>query len=278
MITIQLLGGLGNQMFQYAAAKSLAEKNKTKVRLDLTWFDQQFDSGTTPRTYELDCFVLDKKIIRYEPSHLDFFKNMLVYSYKEPHFQYDPKFYNLPKQTTLKGYFQSEKYFSDIRAILLEDFFWAKKPSGKNSLVLKEIQNTPNCVSVHVRRGDYVSNENAAKFHGLTGVEYYQAAVKTIAKSVNKIKLYIFSDEPEWCKKNLKFQHDTVYVSHNSEGSEDMRLMKACRHNIIANSSFSWWGAWLNENPEKIVIAPKTWFSHGETNTNDVIPESWLKI
>ena len=153
-----------------------------------------------------------------------------------------------------------------------------KEPQGMNKDLLEQITSDASSVSVHVRRGDYVSNKNAAKFHGLTGVDYYKAVVKEMAKRVKNPKLYIFSDDPEWCKQNLKFTQLTTYISHNTDGSEDMRLMKACKHNIIANSSFSWWGAWLNENPNKIVIAPKQWFSHSESNTKDVIPDSWQKL
>ena len=196
----------------------------------------------------------------------------------EHHFHYDKNFVKISKNTILNGYFQSEKYFNDIREILLKDLYWIKKKEGRNKEILEQIQQDSSSVSMHVRRGDYVSNENAAKFHGLTGVDYYKAAVKELTKHFKMANLYVFSDDPEWCKKNLKFTQQTTYISHNTDGSEDMRLMKTCRHNIIANSSFSWWGAWLNENPNKIVIAPKQWFSHPESNTKDVIPESWQKL
>jgi hypothetical protein len=133
-------------------------------------------------------------------------------------------------------------------------------------------------VAVHVRRGDYVSNEAASKTHGLTGVDYYRAAVEQISKKVVRPNLYVFSDDPNWCKDNLAFKQATTYVAHNSDGAEDLRLMRLCRHNIIANSSFSWWGAWLNENPAKQVIAPQTWFADSIHNTKDLIPSTWQKI
>jgi hypothetical protein len=202
----------------------------------------------------------------------------LAKKYTEPHFHYDPAFANLPKNTVLNGYFQSEQYFRDIRDILLGDFSWVNEPRGKNKELFGQINNDKSSVSVHVRRGDYVSNNNAAKFHGLTGLDYYRAAVNKIAKQVKNPNLYVFSDDPDWCKRKLKFKQPTIYISHNTNGSEDMRLMKTCRHNIIANSSFSWWGAWLNENPNKIVIAPKQWFSHPESNTKDLILSSWHKL
>lgn len=278
MIAIRLIGGLGNQMFQYAAARALAENNKTNVILDLSWFNQGFSAGTTPRHYELSCFSLDESTIKYNGTTREKLQRSLAKQYTEPHFHYDEDFVKLPKNTILNGYFQSEKYFSFIREVLLQDFSWINKPEGKNKKLLEQIQKDSSSVSVHVRRGDYVSSENAAKFHGLTGVEYYKKAVALLEKKINAPSLYVFSDDPEWCKKNLKFKQQTTYISHNTDGSEDMRLMKACRHNIIANSSFSWWGAWLNESPDKIVIAPKQWFSHLESNTKDVIPSLWLNL
>lgn len=278
MIAIELRGGLGNQMFQYATARALAEHNNTNLVIDLSWFDQDFDAGTTPRHYELSCFSLDTTTSKYSGTAHEKFYRRLAKKYVEPHFHYDEDLPKLPKNTFLNGYFQSEKYFSDIREKLLKDFSWRKKAEGKNKQLLEKIEKDLSSISVHVRRGDYVSNENAAKFHGLTGVEYYIAAVKQISKLVKNPNLYVFSDEPDWCKQNLKFEYPTNYISHNTDGSEDMRLMKACKHNIIANSSFSWWGAWLNENPYKIVVAPQAWFSHSESDTKDVIPSSWQKI
>lgn len=278
MITCSLVGGLGNQMFQYAAGRALAERNNTGVALDLSWFNQEFDTSITPRHYELSCFALDVFVSKFRVTTREKIKRRLAKKYTEPHFNYDPSFINLPKNTVLNGYFQSEKYFVEVRDILLNDFSWVAGPTGNNRGLLKQIESDPSSVSVHIRRGDYVSNKNAAKFHGLTSVNYYKAAVKEMTKHVKNPNLYVFSDDPEWCKNNLKFTQQTIYISHNTDGSEDMRLMKNCKHNIIANSSFSWWGAWLNNNPGKIVIAPKQWFSHSESNTNDVIPDLWQKL
>lgn len=278
MIIVNLVGGLGNQMFQYASARALAEHNKTNVVVDLSWFTQDFDKDTTPRHYELSCFSLDKVTAKYFGTTREKIQRRLARKYKEPHFHYDENFVKLPKNTVMSGYFQSEKYFRGIREVLLQDFSWVEEAEGKNKELFERIKQDSASVSVHVRRGDYVSNKNAAKFHGLTGVEYYKAAVKQVSKHVKKPNLYVFSDDPSWCKQNLKFTHPTTYISHNTDGSADMRLMKVCGHNIIANSSFSWWGAWLNSSPDKIVIAPKQWFSHVESNTKDVIPESWQKL
>ncbi len=278
MIIVKLMGGLGNQMFQYAAARGLADRHEAEVVLDLSWFSQDFDEATTPRRYELDCFTLDSKTRKLSGSIKDRLAIKLATKYREPHYHYDPLFQKLPQNTEIIGYFQCEEYFKQSRPNLLKDYSWTKPPSNKNALLFKQISQDPKSVSVHVRRGDYISNKSAAKFHGTASVDYYHAAVKKISEQVKSPNLYVFSDEPDWCKKYLKFTQPTEYISHNKDGSEDMRLMVACRHNIIANSSFSWWGAWLNQNNDKQIIAPKFWFSHAESNTKDVVPKSWQRI
>lgn len=278
MITIKLMGGLGNQMFQYAAARGLADINNTDVLLDLSWFNQEFDVNTTAREYELNCFKLDNISSKFTGSFSQRVAHKFAKKYREPHYHYDSSVRHLPKNTELFGYFQSEKYFLHSRDRLLTDFTWAKPAMGKNTKLLNKISADVSSVSIHVRRGDYITNDAAAKFHGTANVKYYLAAVSKLATQVKAPHLYIFSDEPDWCSRHLKFSYPTEYISHNTVGSEDMRLMVHCRHNIIANSSFSWWGAWLNQNPKKVVIAPKVWFAHKESNTNDVVPKSWQRI
>ena len=265
-------------MFQYAAARALAQKKRALLVLDLDWYKQGFGPGSTARTYELSCFHLDRFTRSVNSKFASRAASFLAKNYEEPHFHYDPGILHLPRHAVLTGYFQSEKYFKDIRDILLREFVWKKEPQGKNLSLLKEIQQTPGSISLHIRRCDYMTNENVAKVHGITEMSYYEAGVKAMAQKINNPKFYIFSDEPEWCRQNLKLNHPTEYISNPGRGSEDMRLMKECRHHIIANSSFSWWGAWMNENPDKLVIAPKKWFSCQEKNTKDLIPASWHKL
>lgn len=290
MIVVKLVGGLGNQMFEYAAAKGLAAKLGVETKIDKGWFNQ-IPTNATPRHYELNSFKLKQDFIGLEPFFAgaslasrgkalvaSAFGRKVLKLYRESHYHYSPDLLRQPDNTYLDGYFQSEKYFAHIREDLLADFSWAKPAVGKNKKLLEVINKDVNSVSIHVRRGDYVSNENATEFHGLRGIDYYQAATKTIEKSVKKPNYYVFSDEPDWCKENLKFKHNTTYIDWNTDGAEDMRLMKSCRHNVLANSSFSWWSAWLNANEDKIVVAPKQWFSDPTINTDDVVPESWRRI
>lgn len=290
MIVIKLQGGLGNQMFQYASARSLAHKLGVNLGLDLTWFDN-VDQVDTPRHYELDCFNISATLLKSEEYRLigDGSKKVLgligrklkpkleLSEYIEQHFHYNERFLQLPDNTLLEGYFQSEKYFKRCRDIILRDFEWIEHPSVQNQEILGAIHDG-NSVSLHVRRGDYISNKNANKFHGTKGLDYYELAVKEIVKQVKKPVFYVISDDPEWCQENIKIKHPVSYISHNKKGCEDMRLMKSCKHNIIANSSFSWWAAWLNTNPDKIVVAPKQWFNDPSIDTSDVLPAKWIKI
>lgn len=137
-----------------------------------------------------------------------------------------------------------------------------------------------NAVSLHVRRGDYVSNLTINQFHGTCSLEYYNQAIAQIAKKVETPHFFVFSDDPEWVKSNLKIDYSITIVDHNNadKNYEDIRLMSLCKHHIIANSSFSWWGAWLCRNPNKIVIAPLKWFNDKSINTTDLIPDGWIKI
>lgn len=294
MIAVRLMGGLGNQMFQYAIGRKLALQNKTDLALDLIFFDNIADVDT-PRFYELDCFNIQEKFLSPakrpvenpdaafagKRGKIKLLKHKLGGQnwqiYNEPHHNFDPKVLKQTNNSYLIGYWQTEKYFTDIRETILKDFSFKQLAKGKNAKLLEQIKNTES-ISVHVRRGDYVTNKHANKFHGTKEQSYYNAALEPILKKTKEPTLFVFSDDPDWCKKNLKFKQKTVYIEGNKKGYEDMRLMMNCRHNVIANSSFSWWAAWLNQNSDKLVSAPKQWFNDPSVNTKDVIPASWFKI
>lgn len=283
MIGTKLIGGLGNQMFQYALGKKMSMMHNTKLIIDLTGYVNQSDTDTQ-RHFELNKFNITGKL-QAKPADskrtlLKIFSNGHIFTntYKEKQFPFDEKVLDQPNGTLFEGYWQTEKYFIDIRDQLLKDFALKSALSSSDENYLVRIHKT-NSVSLHVRRGDYVSNENANKFHGLKGLDYYKQAIKLIAKNIDDFTLYVFSDDIQWCKQNLKNIHNQiVFVDDEREGVMDMLLMKNCKHNIIANSSFSWWAAWLNENAEKMVVAPKSWFNDPSTDTKDVVPSSWVKI
>lgn len=294
MIVVRLMGGLGNQMFQYAAGKRLATHHGTQLELDLTAYDDQANIDT-PRSYELGCFALNApkanpRILPQPPAIGKKAKlKALVHRLGRPRSHlitldenghgFKPQVLKAPDHTYLVGFWQCEKYFLDVADHIRADFELKEPPAGRNATMLQQIMRV-NAVSLHVRRGDYVSNEHAAKFHGLQPLDYYKEAIRQLSTKVKNPHFFIFSDDPQWCKDNLKFDHPTTFVDHNppDRGYEDMRLMRNCQHHIIANSSFSWWGAWLGNNPGRIVYAPKRWFNDPSIDTSDVAAKGWITL
>ena len=197
--------------------------------------------------------------------------------YKERHFHYDPDLNKANQDLYLDGYWQSEKYFVSYRDDLLKAFT-LKADLHEQTLRYRKMIEESKAVSLHIRRGDYISNPHTNSVHGTCSLEYYKKAVNQITKRVKNPHFYIFSDDLAWTKENLSFIKVVTFVELDEKipDHEEMYLMSWCQHNIIANSSFSWWGAWLNQNPHKTVIAPKKWFNDTTINTNDLIPEDWL--
>jgi hypothetical protein len=294
MIVTLLKGGLGNQMFQYATGKRLAKVNNTKLFICPDWLEEAHE-GVTKRVYELDSLNVDENLIKRssfvvaepDPSVkvkvYRYTKGLLkprLQPYAEKGLSFDKQVLKLADNTFLDGFWQNEKYFRDIRGILLKEFEPKTEVSAKNHRYLENIRSCES-ISLHIRRGDYISNPEAKKFHGLTPLEYYHAAFNKIRNSRKgqPLEIFVFSTDLDWCRKNLKFDCPVTFVEGNKKGADDMRLMKNCKHNILANSSFSWWGAWLNQNPNKIVIAPKIWFLDEQANREmDNIPKEWVRL
>lgn len=196
----------------------------------------------------------------------------------EPHFHYWPGISSVPHNAYLAGYWQSEKYFSSVTEVIHADFTF-RQPLSKNNAELAERIGKTMAVSLHVRRGDYVTDVKANAAHGLCTMEYYRAAVLYMAEHVDQPEFFVFSDDIAWVKANLEIDFPCQFIGHNQglESHNDMRLMSLCRHHIIANSSFSWWGAWLNPDSNKIVVAPRKWFANG-TSVKDLYPAGWVLI
>jgi hypothetical protein len=290
MIIIRLIGGLGNQMFQYALGRHLAIKNGTTLKLDISeLITTNENMDTTIRNYELNNFnIVDKissnddvlfvqqnkskflKIIKkFTPYHL-----RTVVSEKD--LSYDEKILNIDDKIAdkyLNGYWQTELYFKEIREQLLEDFSLKNEISDLIVEISNKIQGTES-ISLHIRRGDYV--KRYSDYYHIQSIDYYLKALKIIKDMHPNSKVFVFSDDIEWCEDNLNLQTETYFVKPN-KSFEDIYLMSLCNHNIIANSSFSWWGAWLNNNPDKICIAPKNWFKDKKLK-NNIIPEKWITI
>ena len=292
MITIRINGGLGNQMFQYATAKYLAFISNTKVLLDIDEFN----------TYKLRKFELDKYDIEYidikkEKVTSNFFlspQSSFVKLLKIFHFErliknyylerglfFDKKVLELSDGVYLEGFFQCEKYFYNIREMLLKEFTLKEELSEYSKTIKEKLDKTKKTVSLHIRRGDYISNSTTNNIHGLCDLDYYNNAIKYLNNKLDIFDIYIFSDDILWAKENLRYKNMYFIESEDKRlAHEDIYLMSLCDCNIIANSSFSWWGAWLNQNKEKTVIAPKKWFSDSkmQEESENIIPEKWIKI
>jgi len=282
MITVKLNGGLGNQMFQYALARALSLKTSLPVSFDVSFFNQKYAKD---RPFALSLFNAvtefskDPRISiywalrRYVKSKT--FLGLEIYHEKD--FTFDPLIFNISENAFVEGFFQSEKYFKEFEAQIRADFTFKNPPDALNLTLAEEIK-AQNAVSVHIRRGDYVNKPRYKTLFSHCDLEYYTQAMDLIASKVENPFFYFFSDEPQWVSQNLKTQHPYKIISHNTgeKSPEDMRLMSLCSHNIIANSSFSWWGAWLNSNPAKVVVCPKNWFA--QSPTPDIYPEQWRRI
>lgn len=283
---VKFNGGLGNQMFQWAFGKALEAETGIKTFFDMSFFTKKYS-----RFFALDIF--DLKVNAVEDFWTKLKLNLIwkfrkklnckkffgLNFYSEPHFEFDENLLKIQPPCYIEGFFQSEKYFKNIENTIRADFQFKTKPDGHNKDLIEKICAT-NSISLHVRRGDYIAKKRYQKLYAMCSLEYYKNGVEYISKKYANPILFVFSDDIEWVKENLKLPYESIYISHNggAKSYEDMRLMSLCKHNIIANSSFSWWGAWLNQNPDKIVIAPQKWFNDDSIIQTDVIPENWVKL
>ena len=279
-IRIKLSGGLGNQMFQFAAGYAIARKNNVELSLDLKRFNYRSDHDGFQLQYVFDIYSKVKFL--NNPANFRFlnFKEILnkinisYHKFKEPHFHYAHEMLNIPKHSLLNGYWQSELYFNSYSQEIRKIFSFCNKLDKKNLLIANDIDKN-NSISIHIRRGDYLLKQNKNLYTDLS--EYYIKAIQDSAKYFNDPKFFIFTDDPLWVTDNfnIDFSHSIVDVNNGEKSFFDMHLMSLCKANITANSSFSWWGAWLNNNRNKIIYTPKNWFNDKSICTNDLIPNGW---
>lgn len=296
MISIKLTGGLGNQMFQYSLGRKLSIENEAELILDTSFYRKNklkiiFKNITkiifgifiknnvknifkkikqNKRQYDLKYFELDYKVKKSNKINLP-----VVDERKE--FCFDENILKFGDNFAYSGYFNTEKYFDNIQDIIRDDFKLKKFYDEILPIPLREKIRQTTSVSIHVRRGDYVNVKNINKYHGVCEEEYYMRAVNLMRSKLSNLSFFVFSDDIDWCKKNLKFMEETTFVS-GLKNYEDLILMSECKHNIIANSTFSWWGAWLNKNVNKIIIAPKNWLASTNIETSDLLLKTWIKI
>jgi hypothetical protein len=288
MVLFQLMGGLGNQMFQYAAAKSLSLESNIPVK-----FFFRDTNKNAPRDYglhvlscnlpratncEIERYLPPNRIIQRLNNLFPFRNEKLVFKEKND-FIFDPSFFDVQNEALYYGFWQTENYFSKYEDEIRRDFNFSVKPSFLNSELIIKLK-LQQSVAVHIRRGDYVSQLETNELHGICPIKYYIDSIEYVTERLDKPIFYFFSDDIDWVRNNFSYLSRAFFVDFNGGISsyEDLRLMSLCKHNIIANSSFSWWGAWLNSNPEKIVIAPKMWMTNIMSDTVDIIPKSWITI
>jgi hypothetical protein len=287
-IITRLIGGLGNQLFQYAAARAMALKAGASVKLDLSEFDTDI-----LRRYELGSYAIaavpassDDLAAITTPAPTGLVSNLKVRlrgakqsHYREAHFHFDPNVMRQRLPLYMDGYWQSERYFRDVADTIRRDLTPRDPLEPENAAIAAQINRT-NAVSLHVRRGDYVTNAVTNAYHGVCSIDYYRAAVAYITTHAPDPYFFVFSDDLAWARENLVIGHPTTFVEANppDRGFRDMQLMSMCRHHVIANSSFSWWGAWLNPSNDKIIVAPARWFAQDKKNTDDLLPAEWVKL
>jgi hypothetical protein len=292
MIIIKLQGGLGNQMFQYAFGRHLQEKHKSELKFDISEYEvPSVGPGVVQRDYDLDIFgitvdaasrreisalrdrigipVVDRLLCSMLGRKSNDFVELPLFHFRE-------EIYNAPDNAYFEGYWQTEKYFADIEKLIRQEFT-IREPLQRDSegLLAKISQETSVCVNV--RRGDFVTNDR----HGWFGTEYFTKGERIIEEHVSDHRFYVFSDDIYWCQENLRFARPTTFVSHEFAGrkfQDYLRLMAACKHFIIPNSSFAWWAVWLNDNPHKVVVAPRRWFNVPELDPRDIFQPEWILI
>lgn len=293
MIIVKITGGLGNQLFQYAAGKRLASARNTELRLDTTGFE----------TYKLHEYSLNHfKISAIEASKAEIeeiglssqeglltkFRKRLGYGLprqegikyiKDDESSFNPSILNLPDNVYLDGYWQSEKYFEDKEDLIRKEYVLKAPLSKESENMSKEILDS-DAVAIHLRRTDYITNQKNQSVYENLGLDYYHKALGELTKKVAKPRLFIFSDDIGWVRENFQPSFDIAYMDFNGveRNYEDLYLMSLCKHHIIANSSFSWWGAWLSQSQDKLVFAPKRWYKDRPMDIDNRYPEGWVAV
>jgi len=290
MIISRITSGLGNQLFQYATGRHLALKNKAALYLDLSYYLYEY-SDDTVRPFKLDHFkvpyrLLQKSPMEYVSKATKLLPNRslppVVRFLKEKQFHFDQSILDARAGCIiLEGFWQSEAYFRDDAQTIRQELTLADVPSPEFLHYQQQIGNTPVPVSIHIRRGDYVNHPEFSKTFGFVGLDYYKQALQQLNNHHENTQLYVFSDDHAWVHENLPLPDNTVFVQNTGPNGDvaDLVLMSQCRHHIIANSSFSWWGAWLNPHADKLVITPRKWYKQQPTwNTKDLLPSTWMAL
>lgn len=286
MIIVQFTGGLGNQMFQYACAKAL-EQRGYRVKLDISAFETYKIHGG----YQLEKYNIGLECATEEEIKEFFARNFASKLlcrlgirtskvFKEKSLLFDINFLNPKDDTYLVGYFQCERYFINIRNMLLMEYSIKDELSIYTREIQDNIIKSNKSCSIHIRRGDFISDKSNI-IHGACSLGYYQDSISYLQDNFEGLNYFVFSDDITWVKENIQLENITYVESQERRSPhEDLFLMSLCDHNIIANSTYSWWGAWLNQNDDKIVLAPRRWFANDilQMQSQNIIPEKWIRL
>jgi hypothetical protein len=294
MVVVRLLGGMGNQMFQYAAARRLAHVLGAECQLDVSSFDVY-----RRRPYALDAFLVKGEFAKREDvASLNPLLQRGAFgrlSLRIKHRLGLPRGWTVLFENSLRplnnavlnasgnvylaGYWQSEKYFLDIEDTIRDDFRIAHELDENAREVAARIESCES-VAVHIRRGEFINDPEASRLHGTCSAAYYQRCFDYLAGRIGRVHLFVFAEDESWARKNLKISFPAEYVPYRPENEswQNMRLMSLCRHHVLANSTFSWWGAWLGQRAGGIVLAPERWVQDDRYDTSDLIPSRWVKI
>jgi hypothetical protein len=287
MIAVRLMGGLGNQLFQYALGRYVSDLRATGLVLDLGWFAADYPDPVHRRTFALEGLATSQGRIELSESEIDKLEAQLGrlqrFLKASPRMNvirernvglFDPTVADAPDSSLLVGYWQSEKYFSPIAEVLRTEVAgWLAHAAPTPDGVV-----TTDTIGLHVRRGDFVSNPEAAARHGTLDAEYYQRAIAFVCSRTTARRVLVVSDDPEWAQAHLAFRVPTDHLGSADDALTAFAVLGRCVHHVIANSSFSWWAAWLDERPDKIVVAPARWYRDPSLPTADLIPCSWLRL
>ena len=293
------MGGLGNQMFQYAVGLQLATLHKTILKLDLTFLlDRTPRENFTYRNFDLEVFNLRTEIATLaevrrfrrlaEPASRTFLERVADKFtkrkyYLETHPAFEPRVLDLPDETYLEGYFQDERYFNDIKADVRKRFTLQPDETtlpSETRKIADEIRASQS-VCLHVRRGDYVAYPANVRIFGICGTDYYERGTTELRQRTGAGRVFVFTDDVDWCRNNFKKSDGYTVVENAHAGSHasiHFWLMTLCRNFLIGNSSFAWWAAWLSGGKEKIVCRPDPWFVDPKYSEAVVCPDSWVKI
>ncbi|NBX76024.1 MAG: alpha-1,2-fucosyltransferase [Proteobacteria bacterium] len=275
MIITKLHCGLGNQMFQYAAGLALANRHRTVQTLDVSWF-RTYDGMAAHNQYGLNCFNVTEQFAAHE--ELSEIAKYQSSKHVAPVVDYYPSFADIPDNTYLDGFFQSERFFLAIHETVRNHFSFRFPPTAAVSRCAEFILSSAPSVCLHVRRGDYVALYQDR--FGLLGRDYYRSAIQALKERYSGFTVFVFSDDIDSAEKELLLDvpHHFVRATEHYNFYDKIRLMSLCNHAIISNSTFAWWGAWLIPNKDKTIIAPKPWFTGEGLGQLQVVSDSWIQI